>query len=133
VYFEMCPHTTTTTMCPHTSTTATCVRTILLYMCPHTTVHADILTGVTQAQVDVGPEFLIYVSAYYYCIRVLTCVLTQAHMLAGITQAQVDAAPEFPEAVRMLTDWLEAQGFPSVSSTHKTDEARVSAQDKSRV
>ena len=102
-------------------------------MCPRTAVHADMLPGITQAQVDAAPEFLIYVSAYYYCIRVLTCVLTLLYMLPGITQAQVDAAPEFPEAVRMLTDWLEAQGFPSVSSPDKTDEARVSAQDMSRV
>ena len=72
-------------------------------------------------------------SAYSYCIRVLTCFLTLLDMLPGITQAQVDAAPEFPEAVRMLTDWLEAQGFPSVYAPDKTDEARVSAQDMSRV
>jgi hypothetical protein len=35
------------------------------------------------------------VSAYYYYIRVLTCVLTLLYMRPGITQAQVDAAPEF--------------------------------------
>jgi hypothetical protein len=107
-------------MCPHT--TAICVLTLLC-----------MLTGVTQAQVNAAPEFLIYVSAYYCYIRVLTCVLTLLHMLPGITQAQVDAAPEFPEAVRMLTEWLAAQGFPSVSSPETSDETRVSAQDKSRV
>ena len=91
------------------------------------------IPDITQAQVDTAPEFLIYVCAYYYCTRVLTCVLTLLHMIPDITQVPVDAAPEFPETVLMLTDWLEAQGFPSVSSPDKTDEARVSAQDKSRV
>jgi hypothetical protein len=127
--------------------TSTCVR-ILLILCVHTLLLPHVsacycyicvltllcmLTGVTQAQVNAAPKFLTYVSAYYCYIRVLTCVLTLLHMLPGITQAQVDAAPEFPEAVRMLTEWLAAQGFPSVSSPETSDETRVSAQDKSRV
>lgn len=31
--------------------------------------------------------------------------------LTGITQAQVDAAPTFPDAMGMLAEWLETQGF----------------------
>ena len=42
--------------------------------------------------------------------------------LTGITQAQVDAAPEFPEALRMLTDWLESHGFDARENTRMDTE-----------